>query len=194
MDMPQFRRTYAHAVLHDDGRVHVSSPLCCAALMVLLGCPQVWQQIMTDVSQDEWVSANIIFDILNEPDSYGLTWDGTQLGGQGVGYWYHQVMAYGHSLNPSALPPRSCQRFGGSHNQHSYRLLSGDQASCQYVMLVWSCAQVMCLTRRRVAHVQSSCSCLRAWHKARSVPTGATAMPLMPTSWAWCALNSGASS
>ncbi len=70
---------------------------------------QVWQQIMTDVAQDEWVSANIIFDILNEPDSYGLTWGGTQLKGQGLGYWYHQVMAMGHSINSSAQhPPRLC--------------------------------------------------------------------------------------
>ena len=66
---------------------------------------QVWQQIMTDVAQDEWVSANIIFDILNEPDSYGLTWGGTQLNGQGLGYWYHQVMAMGYAINPSAQHP-----------------------------------------------------------------------------------------
>ena len=63
---------------------------------------QIWKQIMTNVNQDPVVSANVIFDILNEPDSQGLTWDGTQLDGQGLGYWYHQIMAMGYSINPSA--------------------------------------------------------------------------------------------
>ena len=62
---------------------------------------------MTNVAQDPVVSANVIFDILNEPDSYGLTWDGTQLDGQGLGYWYHQVMAMGYAINPSACPAAS---------------------------------------------------------------------------------------
>ena len=42
---------------------------------------------MTNVAQDPVVSANVIFDILNEPDSRGLTWGGSQLNGQGLGYW-----------------------------------------------------------------------------------------------------------
>ena len=66
--------------------------------------PQIWKEIMTDVAQDPVVSANVIFDILNEPDSYGLTWDGTQLDGQGLSYWYHQVMAMGYAINPGASP------------------------------------------------------------------------------------------
>ncbi len=48
----------------------------------------------------------------SEPDSYGLTWLGTQLKGQGLGYWYHQIMKIGYAINPSAcssarsrLPP-----------------------------------------------------------------------------------------
>ena len=56
------------------------------------------------------MSANVIFDILNEPDSYGLTWgpNGNQLAGKGLGYWYHQIMTIGHGINPSALfPPAS---------------------------------------------------------------------------------------
>jgi len=73
-------------------------------LSVQLAVPQIWKEIMTDVAQDPVVSANVIFDILNEPDSYGLTWDGTQLDGQGLGYWYHQVMAMGYSINPGAFP------------------------------------------------------------------------------------------
>ena len=72
-----------------------------------VAAPQIWKQIMTDVAQDPVVSANVIFDILNEPDSYGLTWDGTQLDGQGLGYWYHQVMAMGYAINPSACPAAS---------------------------------------------------------------------------------------
>ena len=60
---------------------------------------------MTDVASDPWVSANVIFDILNEPDSFKLTWltNGTRLAGKGVGYWYHQMMSAGHAINPSAL-------------------------------------------------------------------------------------------
>ncbi len=60
------------------------------------------------MAQDPVVSANVIFDILNEPDSYGLTWDGTQLDGQGLGYWYHQVMAMGYSINPGAFTSLVC--------------------------------------------------------------------------------------
>ena len=56
---------------------------------------------MTDVAADPWMSANVIFDILNEPDSYGLTWLGSQLQGKGVGYWYHQMMSAGYTINPS---------------------------------------------------------------------------------------------
>ena len=42
-----------------------------------------------------------MFDILNEPDSYGLTWPT-------VGPLYHQVMTAGYQINPSALClPRS---------------------------------------------------------------------------------------
>ena len=61
---------------------------------------------MTDVAKDPWMSANVIFDILNEPDSYGLTWgpNGAQLGGKGLGYWYHEIMRIGYGINPSALP------------------------------------------------------------------------------------------
>ena len=61
---------------------------------------------MTDVAADPWMSANVIFDILNEPDSYGLTWgpSGSALAGKGLGYWYHQVMRIGYSINPSAFP------------------------------------------------------------------------------------------
>ena len=70
---------------------------------------QIWTRIMTDVAADPHMSANVIFDILNEPDSYGLTWLGSQLGGHGLGYWYHQIMSVGYGINPSAAPPqRSC--------------------------------------------------------------------------------------
>ena len=60
--------------------------------------------MMTDVAKDPWMSANVIFDILNEPDSYGLTWgpNGNQLAGMGLGYWYHQIMSTGYGINPSA--------------------------------------------------------------------------------------------
>ena len=63
---------------------------------------------MKDVAADPHMSANVIFDILNEPDSYGLTWgpNGNQLAGKGLGYWYHQVMKVGYGINPSALLPR----------------------------------------------------------------------------------------
>ena len=59
---------------------------------------------MTDIARDPWMSANVIFDILNEPDSYGLTWgpNGSQLQGKGLGYWYHKVMSTGYAINPSA--------------------------------------------------------------------------------------------
>ena len=69
---------------------------------------QIWTRIMTDVAADSWMSANVIFDILNEPDSYGLTWgpNGKQLGGKGLGYWYHQIMTIGYGINSSALSHR----------------------------------------------------------------------------------------
>ena len=62
---------------------------------------------MTDVAADPWMSASVIFDILNEPDSYGLTWlpNGNQLQGKGLGYWYHQVMSAGYAINPSTWHP-----------------------------------------------------------------------------------------
>ena len=44
----------------------------------------------------------------SEPDSYGLTWLGTQLKGQGLGYWYHQIMKIGYDINPSALRHQVC--------------------------------------------------------------------------------------
>ena len=58
---------------------------------------------MKDVAADPYMSANVIFDILNEPDSRGLTWlpNGNQLQGKGVGYWYHQVMSAGYAINSS---------------------------------------------------------------------------------------------
>ena len=69
---------------------------------------QIWTRIMKDVAKDPWMSANVIFDILNEPDSFGLTWGPTpgQLQGKGLGYWYHQIMRIGYKINPSALHPR----------------------------------------------------------------------------------------
>ena len=59
---------------------------------------------MTDVAADPHMAANAIFDILNEPDSQGLTWgpNGNQIGGKGLGYWYHQIMSIGYGINPSA--------------------------------------------------------------------------------------------
>ena len=58
---------------------------------------------MRDVSKDQWMSANVIFDFLNEPDAAGLTWEGKRLDGKGLGYWYHQVMGISHQINPGAL-------------------------------------------------------------------------------------------
>lgn len=51
------------------------------------------------------MSAGVIFDILNEPDSRSLAWgpSGNYLNGKGMEYWYHQVMSVGYSINPSAL-------------------------------------------------------------------------------------------
>ena len=56
---------------------------------------------MTAVAADPWASAYTIFDILNEPDSHGLTWQANN-GNPGVGDLYHQVMTAGYSINPSA--------------------------------------------------------------------------------------------
>ena len=57
---------------------------------------------MKDTAADPWISAHVIFDILNEPDFGGLTWGPTpeKLGGHGLGYWYHQIMSIGHGINP----------------------------------------------------------------------------------------------
>jgi hypothetical protein len=65
--------------------------------------------MMKDVAADPHMAANVIFDILNEPDSYGLTWgpNGKQLAGKGLGYWYHQIMKIGYKINPSALLPQT---------------------------------------------------------------------------------------
>ena len=57
---------------------------------------------MTAVAADPWASAYTIFDILNEPDSHGLTWQASN-GHPGVGDLYHEVMTTGYSINPSAL-------------------------------------------------------------------------------------------
>ena len=51
---------------------------------------------MTDIKFDSWSRAYTMFDILNEPDSYGLTWPT-------VGPLYHQVMTAGYKINPCAL-------------------------------------------------------------------------------------------
>ena len=56
---------------------------------------QYWIQIMKDVQYDSWSRAYTMFDILNEPDSYGLTWPV-------VGPLYHQVMTAGYKINPCA--------------------------------------------------------------------------------------------
>jgi len=64
--------------------------------------PQGWSDIMTAVAADPWASAYTIFDILNEPDSHGLTWQASN-GHPGVGDLYHEVMTTGYSINPSAL-------------------------------------------------------------------------------------------
>lgn len=60
---------------------------------------------MSDVAKDPWMSANVIFDFLNEPDALHLTWgpNGGQLEGKGMGYWYHKVMSISHGINPRAL-------------------------------------------------------------------------------------------
>ena len=65
---------------------------------------QIWTQLMTDIASDPWMASNVIIDILNEPDSYGLTWlpNGSALGGKGLGYWYHQIMSIGYNINKSA--------------------------------------------------------------------------------------------
>jgi len=57
---------------------------------------------MKDVAADPWMSANVIFDILNEPDSYGLTWgpNSKQLQGKGMSHWYHKIMSTGYGINP----------------------------------------------------------------------------------------------
>ncbi len=56
---------------------------------------QYWIQIMKDIQFDSWSRAYTMFDILNEPDSYGLTWPV-------VGPLYHQVMTAGYKINPCA--------------------------------------------------------------------------------------------
>ena len=62
---------------------------------------QYWIQIMTDIHADPWSRSYTMFDILNEPDSYGITWPT-------LGPLYHQVMTAGYKINPSA--PRCCCR------------------------------------------------------------------------------------
>ena len=69
---------------------------------------------MKDIQFDSWSRAYTMFDILNEPDSYGLTWPV-------VGPLYHQVMTAGYKINPCAsrwgpvfsctLLHRPCPRF-----------------------------------------------------------------------------------
>jgi len=66
-----------------------AEPACCAVA-------QYWIQIMKDIQFDSWSRAYTMFDILNEPDSYGLTWPV-------VGPLYHQVMTAGYKINPCAL-------------------------------------------------------------------------------------------
>ena len=66
-----------------------------------LSTRQGWSDIMTAVAADPWASAYTIFDILNEPDSHGLTWQASN-GHPGVGDLYHEVMTTGYSINPSA--------------------------------------------------------------------------------------------
>ena len=79
-------------------------PVCCYA--------QYWTQIMTDIHADPWTRSYTMFDILNEPDSYGLTWPF-------VGPLYHQVMTVGHKINPSALRCRSRARCRCLHQPDS---------------------------------------------------------------------------
>ena len=67
---------------------------------------QTWTRIMNDVAADPWVAASVIFDLLNEPDSGGLTWGPTagKLGGQGLSSWYHQVLSAGYGINNGTQP------------------------------------------------------------------------------------------
>jgi len=65
-----------------------------------------WTDIMERVAADPYARAYTIFDILNEPDSVNLRWQGySGCGGvcPGVGDLYHRIMQIGNKINPAAL-------------------------------------------------------------------------------------------
>ena len=124
----------------DKTPYHVSRSVSCSDWIPIAGV-QIWTRIMKDVAADPWMSANVIFDILNEPDSYGLTWlpNGNQLAGKGLGYWYHQIMSTGYAINPSAPLPASCTP--GSVLSGAAHILSMNNVPvpvCSARTMVWS--------------------------------------------------------
>ena len=36
---------------------------------------QRWKKIVTEINKDRYARGRVIFDILNEPDAYGLRWE-----------------------------------------------------------------------------------------------------------------------
>ncbi len=41
-------------------------------------CAQRWKAIVTAINKDPYARGRVIFDILNEPDAYGLRWEVSQ--------------------------------------------------------------------------------------------------------------------
>ena len=78
--------------------------------------------MMKDVAADPWMSANVIIDILNEPDSRGLTWgpNGNQLQGKGLGYWYHKIMSAGYAINSGVHPHLALGSPNDSYGRHGF--------------------------------------------------------------------------
>ena len=68
-------------------------------------CMQRWKAIVTAINKDPYARGRVIFDILNEPDAYGLRWETSNNAHvPSITTNYLRFMDMASSINHSALP------------------------------------------------------------------------------------------
>ncbi len=61
-----------------------------------------WKRIMTAIAADPISKKFVMYDILNEPDSKGIPWEGSN-GAWGMKDYYLSMMDQGYGINPQAV-------------------------------------------------------------------------------------------